>query len=297
MKKTLYIINPASNGCAGLKVWETFKSHWTDPIDPAQVVFTERPRHAREIAAECNGYDIIAAVGGDGTVGEVICGIMDRPGEKPRLAVIPCGTGNDVAQNAGIFSVADAATALRTAQSRAFDLIRIDRQGEHRHSFLFANAGFTSIPKMKPWMKRVLGATGAYYLATLLQVLVYRPPHMTLRIDGREQTGPTYMLIAGNAEFAGGGSMRIAPGARTDDGLLNISIIESLSIFKVITKLFSSIADGTHIDEPEVSYFTGRKIEVHSEPPAPLDLDGELFGTTPATFAVCPRAVEIICSA
>lgn len=301
MDKVLYIINPAGNGGAGVKVWEAFKLSWAESIDPAQVIFTERSGHAREIAARCDDCEILAAVGGDGTVGEVISGIMERQEPKPRLAVIPCGTGNDVAQNAGIFSVADAVAALRNGDSRAFDLIRVDRlvdgQDECRHAFLFGNTGFSSIPKMKPWMKRLLGATGAYYLATFLQVLAYRAPHMTVRIDGRERVGQTYMVITGNAEWAAGGCMRICPGARTDDGELNVAIISQASIYRVVTKLFSSIAKGTHINLPEVSYFTGRKIEVHSEPPAVLDLDGELFGTTPATFSICPLALEVMCMA
>jgi len=299
LNKVLYIVNPAGNGGAGMKVWETFKSFWADPIDSAHVVFTERLGHAREIAASCNGYEIIAAVGGDGTVGEVISGIMDRQEPRPRLAVIPCGTGNDIAQNAGIFSVADAAAALHEGQSRAFDLIRVGRpvdgQTEHRHAFLFANTGFSSIPMMKPWMKRLLGATGAYYLAALLQALAYRSPHMVVRVDGKEYVGNTFLVIAGNAERAAGGCMRICPGAITNDGELNISIIKPVSVYKVITQLFPRIAKGTHINAPGISYFTGRKIEVQSEPPAVLDLDGELFGTTPATFSVCPLALGVVC--
>lgn len=296
MNNILYIINPAGNGGAALKAWESFKACCKEPTDPECVAFTNHPGHARELAAGGNGYDVIVAAGGDGTVGEVICGIMDGREPRPRLAVIPCGTGNDVAQNAGIFSITDAATALQEGSARAFDLIRIDRQGEQRHAFLFANVGFSSIPKMKPWMKRLLGSTGAYNLATLLQIIAYRAPHMRVQVDGREHAGKTFMVIAGNAEYAAGGCMRICPGASTDDGELNINIIKSASIYRVVTRFLAGIAKGTHINEPEISYFTGRNIEVQSEPPALLDIDGELFGTTPATITVCPRALNIVCN-
>ncbi|MFC1735081.1 acylglycerol kinase family protein [Candidatus Hydrogenedentota bacterium] len=67
---TLYIINPTSHGGAGARAWEAFQHSWRDPINPAHVVFTERPEHAREIATSVKGYDTITAVGGDGTVGE-----------------------------------------------------------------------------------------------------------------------------------------------------------------------------------------------------------------------------------
>jgi len=294
-----FIINPVGNGGAGLRVWEAFKTAWSEPIAIEQVTFTTHSGHARELAnafAEC---DIIVVAGGDGTVGEVISGIMDRPEPRPKLGIIPCGTGNDIARNADILSLDDAIDALHGAKARSFDLIQIDREThpgpETRYAFLFANAGFSAIPMMKPWMKRLLGATGAYYLSTLLQALVYLPPKMEVSVDGKEFTGELFLVMAGNAEYAGGGSMRIAPDARTDDGQLNISIIQSIPKIKLITQLFSSIADGTHIKEPEVSYFTGKKITVNSEPRVPLDLDGELFGTTPATFSVCPHALKILC--
>ena len=79
MSNILYIINPAGHGGAGKKVWERMQSTLPDRIDPDDVHFTERQGHAREIAAAAEGYDIVAAVGGDGTVGEVLSGIMALP--------------------------------------------------------------------------------------------------------------------------------------------------------------------------------------------------------------------------
>ena len=100
MSKSLYIINPAGHGGVGPRVWEEFKTLWSDLIDPEHIVITERPGHAREIVVSTQGYDIFTAIGGDGTVGEVISGIMEHPEPRPRLAIIPAGTGNDIARNA-----------------------------------------------------------------------------------------------------------------------------------------------------------------------------------------------------
>lgn len=294
MSDVLYIINPAGHGGAGMKAWEAFKASWGKPIDASQVVFTERAGHAEEIAAAAPQHDIIAAVGGDGTVGEVISGIMKRAGEKPKLAIIPCGTGNDIARAAGLLSVDDAAAALHNETPRAFDLVRVEGTAGHRYAFLFGNAGFSCIPMMRPWMKRLLGATGAYYLAVLRQVFAYRAPQMNVRVDDQEYAGETFLVVAGNAEWVSGGSMRLSPGAIPDDGELNVSIIPSFPTTKILTRLFSSIANGTHINEPGVKYITGKKVEVQSEPPAVVDLDGELFGTTPVTFSVAPHAIQIM---
>ena len=354
MNRRLYIINPAGHGGKGTAAWDTFKTLWPDPIDPEHVMITERPGHAREIAACAEGVDTLVAVGGDGTIGEVISGIMDREEPRPNLAVIPTGTGNDIGRSIGVASLVAAVGALQGGQAQGFDLVRIDCQRHgaqaHGYGFLFGTVGFSAISTMRPWMKRLLSAKGSYYLATFLQILTYRAPHMTVQarsVSENPVVGPRasgfgtgkdgeagdigayrrysrtqssretsrskpdrilrqapgdkefkdrmYIVIAGNAEYAGGGGVRMSPDAVTDDGLLNITVIPNRSKLNVITRLFPRIAAGTHINEPGVSYFTGKQMEVHSNPPAVLEVDGDLFGTTPATFTLCEHAIQIIC--
>ena len=142
MSKTLYIINPAGHGGAGMEAWEQFRALWPGEIEAEDVITTERPGHALEIATSASGYDALVAVGGDGTVGEVISGIMDSRGPKAKLAIVPAGTGNDIARNVGIGSVADAVRALRETRSGGFDLVRVecqvDGQPGRRYAFLQA---------------------------------------------------------------------------------------------------------------------------------------------------------------
>jgi len=270
---------------------------WPDKIDPTDAIVTDRPDQAQDIIAESPGYDIFAAVGGDGTVGQVISGIMDKRPQS-RLAIIPAGTGNDIARNVGINSIEDSIAALRGKHKSSFDLIRVDytldEESLHRYAFLSVAAGFSPIPMIRPWMKRLLGPTGAYYLATLLQIIAYHPPRMSIRVDGQDQFGRLWIVIVANAERVSGDSMCIAPGARIDDGVLNISIIPSMSKFKMMTKMLPRVATGDHINEPGVSYLTGKKVEISSTPRAVLDLDGDLYGTTPASFTVHPRALKVV---
>ena len=94
MSKILYIINPFGCGGAGIKVWEKAQSKWPELIDSQNSHITERQGHAREIATSAESYDILAAVGGDGTVGEIMSGIMALSEPRPKLAIIPAGTGN-----------------------------------------------------------------------------------------------------------------------------------------------------------------------------------------------------------
>lgn len=105
--------------------------------------------------------------------------------------------------------------------------------------------------------------------------------------------GHSWLVMVANTEWAGGDGMRIAPGAVPDDALLNITIIPRLSKVKAISKILSKISSGQHLNEPSVSYFTSTKILVESTPPAVLDVDGELVRTTPVTFTVCAKALQV----
>ena len=88
--------------------------------------------------------------------------------------------------------------------------------------------------------------------------------------------------------------MCVAPGALMDDGELNVTVFPVKSKFKMITRLLPKLATGEHIKEPGVAYFPAEKVEIYSDPPAILDLDGDVFGTTPATFTVCPGALQVL---
>ena len=103
------------------------------------------------------------------------------------------------------------------------------------------------------------------------------------------------MVITANVERTSGGSMCLAPGARFDDGELNVSIIPFQTKLRDVPTMLPKVPSGGHVAEPGVMFFPTKRMTVESDPPAVLDIDGDLFGTTPAVFEVCPRAAEIIC--
>ena len=292
------MLNPAGHGGTGLAAWERFLDLWQEPVEPGDVIVTERAGHAREIAASRDDRDLFVAVGGDGTANEIMSGIMTRDEPRPRLAIIPGGTGNDIAREAGIGSIEDSAVALREGRDREFDIIRVTYRASHgeekAYAFLHGIAGFSSIPMVRPWMKRLLGPKGAYYLGTLLQIVAYRPPQMSVVSEHGNYSGRAYIVVAGNAERSSGGGMRLSPGARTDDGEMNVSVIPAQSRLKMTTRMFPKISSGGHVREPGVLYFQAKELTVQSNPPVPLEVDGDMFGTTPVAFRVCPRALRIL---
>mgnify|MGYP001555179885 CR=1 FL=1 len=299
MGDALYIINPAGHGGSGLRTWSQFKALWPDPIDEDDVRVTERSGHAREIAAAAAGYETLVAVGGDGTVGEVISGVMDRSRVRPHIAIVPGGTGNDIARNLGMGTLETAVAALRDGVPRTVDIVdveaRVEGRPEHRFAFLYGAAGFSAIPLVKPWIKRWLGPTIAYNEATLRNILKFQAPIMRVRSRERSFEGRSWMVIAGNAERTTGGSVCMSPGARIDDGLLDVAIYPNRHRLLMLTQLFPKIPTGAQVEEPDVAYFRTARIEVDSDPPSFVDLDGELFGTTPATFTALPGAVNVMC--
>ena len=102
-----------------------------------------------------------------------------------------------------------------------------------------------------------------------------------------------FQACAGNTEFAAGGVMRISPGARPDDSLLNISLVDALGRLQIVRK-FPSILNGRYVEDERVAYFTGKRLEIDAVPPAEIQADGDIIGTTPAAIELLPGALRLV---
>jgi YegS/Rv2252/BmrU family lipid kinase len=289
MGKNLFIVNPGASGGQGEIAWNRFREMWPDTIDPEDVRFTDGPGHATEIAASADGYDILTTIGGDGSVNEIFNGVMKRDGAHPGLAIIPAGTGNDIARTVGLYPLKAAVDALRTGNKRSFDLVRIDGEDNGREfarfAFLSANMGFSGAANIRPWTKRIFGATAAYYLNTI---------NMSVRWQDNQYEGRTWMVMVANVESASGGSMRIAPGASPLDGKLWVTIIEPKSKLNMLFKELPKVASGDHVNSDGFHYFSTPRVEISSDVPAVMDPDGEVEWATSATLSIVPGAVRIL---
>jgi len=300
MNKVLYIVNPTSNGGMGIKVWKRFIALSSTTVSSKDVHFTTHSNHARELAQTAKGYELVVAVGGDGTVGEVISGIManNNPENRPALAVLPAGTGNDIARHVGAFPLQQAISTLQGGEHKTYDLIGIECRGDdgplHRYAFLYATAGFSALVKFKPWMKRYLGPAIGTYLSMILALLDFRPPKMTVSWDGDSYTGPLWMAIAANAESVAGGSIRLAPGSKTDDGKLDLLLIPAKSKPAMLATVLPKIPTGRHIDVAGVQYFQCNTMNVDADRPMLVEVDGDVFGYTPALFSLYPKVLNIL---
>ena len=300
-KRILLIANPASGQHRGERRLAQASERLASLGHAVTAALTESAGHATRLAkSNAPDFEIIAALGGDGTVNEVANGLMAvEPGERPALATLPVGTGNDVALTYGLAHFESAIDALAKGSTRTLDVIRVqlmrDGKSVTRHALLFVAAGFAAevIRKTGPRVKRIFGRRFSYSVGLFRALASFRAPEFSVKWDGGEQSGQMFQVCAGNTEFAAGGVMRISPGARPDDGLLNISLVDALGRLQIVRR-FPSILSGRYVEDERVDYFTGKRLEIDAVPPAELQADGDIIGTTPATIELLPGALQLV---
>jgi len=300
-KRILLIANPASGQHRGERRLAQASERLASLGHAVTAALTESAGHATRLAkSNAPDFEIIAALGGDGTVNEVANGLMAvEPGERPTLATLPVGTGNDVALTYGLAHFESAIDALAKGSTRTLDVIRVqlmrDGKSVTRHALLFVAAGFAAevIRKTGPRVKRIFGRRFSYSVGLFRALASFRAPEFSVKWDGGETSGRMFQVCAGNTEFAAGGVMRISPGARPDDGLLNISLVDALGRLQIVRR-FPSILSGRYVEDERVDYFTGKRLEIDAVPPAELQADGDIIGTTPATIELLPGALQLV---
>jgi diacylglycerol kinase (ATP) len=300
-KRILLIANPASGQHRGERRLAQASERLASLGHAVTGTLTESAGHATRLAkSNAPDFEIIAALGGDGTVNEVANGLMAvEPGERPALATLPVGTGNDVALTYGLAHFESAIDALAKGSTRTLDVIRVqlmrDGKSVTRHALLFVAAGFAAevIRKTGPRVKRIFGRRFSYSVGLFRALASFRAPEFSVKWEGGEQSGRMFQVCAGNTEFAAGGVMRISPGARPDDGLLNISLVDVLGRLQIVRR-FPSILSGGYVEDERVDYFTGKRLEIDAVPPAELQADGDIIGTTPATVELLPGALQLV---
>jgi diacylglycerol kinase (ATP) len=302
MHPVLLIFNPmADRGRTGQKASDL--RALINQMGGADWQATEYPAHASEIAASAaaRGYHTVAALGGDGTVHEVINGLMRCPPEqRPRLGVVPLGSGNDFAYAVGVPK--DAQTAIQRVfigSPRAVDVALI-RDGTGRSEYWGNSCGMGFDAAINIRSRKIKRLTGfVMYLTATLQsiVLNFEAPHLKVRYDGGALDQPIMLLTVGNGQREGGGFVT-TPAALVDDGLLDFVYIHQISQLRLL-QLLPMVMKGTHVKEADVSVARTTRLVVDSDRALPIHLDGELFAPYEANVRhveveVLPGAVHVL---
>lgn len=300
------IVNP--NACGGKlgQEWGQIALLISQSLGDFEVSFTEKVGDATAITKESltQGYQRIIAVGGDGTLNEVVNGFFtgrDLIQPKAVLSFLMRGTGGDFRKTLGISKdIVPAINAMSHNPIRTIDLGRmtyIDHNNEKQIRYFdnMATIGMGGeVDKRVNRAKHIkkLGGMATFLWATLQTLVLYQNKTIRLKVDEKfDETLKVRLVAVANGQFGGGG-MHIAPQARLDDNLLDIVILGDIGRLRTLLKI-SKVYQGTHVLDPRVKIMQGKIIVAESDEEVLLDVDGEALGKLPATFEIVPAAIRI----
>ncbi len=307
--KTLVILNPSSAGGVTGRRWPEIEAALTRTLGRFEHAPTSRPGDATTFTRDAlrAGYEMIVAVGGDGTVNEIVNGFYD--GEVPTLSdrlpvlgVIPSGSGGDYRRTFGIPDrLSEAVDRLGGRATRTVDLgrVRCSRPGEAAHGVLryFANiASFgvsAEVSRRANMSSKPLGGRLTYFFASISATLAYDRRPVTLLTNG-DAVKQVSLNVGGCCigQYFGGG-MRFAPKAEPGDGQFDVVTIGGRSAISMMS--MTSIYSGKHIDKKGVSSWRAKQVDGTCEGPLPctIEADGEVIGEFPARFELIPGAMRV----
>jgi len=260
-----------------------------------ELVVTAGPNHGVELAREAAlaGFSPIVSAGGDGSISEVVNGLVQAAGGGVAgpLGAIPLGSADDFADMLGMEEEIEAACRVISAgHTRIIDVGCVNGR-------YFDNNSAVGLEPMvtitQAAMRRIKG-TPRYILAALKTILSHKPWHMRLTWDDGEYEGMVALVSVGNSPRTGG-AFWMTPRAEMDDGYLDFIFAGELSRLKLL-RLLPTTFDGSHVERPEVTYLRTTRLTIECDPPTPIQADGELFelSATHVEYTILPGRLEVI---
>jgi YegS/Rv2252/BmrU family lipid kinase len=310
--KPFLVVNPRSANGVTARHFDGIARVVRDAVGDVTHAFTERALHAADLTREAlrAGHDLIVAVGGDGTINEVVNGFFQpaRPGEPPipirpsaALALLPRGTGGDLRRTLGLDGDLRRCAARLKGERAPVDVGRVDYLDDDglAASRYFINVGEVGVGarvvEIANRSSKRLGGKVTFMLASLRALAGWHDLRVGASFDAgpEEELSITTLAIA-NGKYFGGGMM-VAPEARLDDGQFHVTIWSGYRLSDFVLKS-GSMYDGSHVNLKGTRTRTARTVRVEPKGPGPLgiEVDGERLGRLPATFTLIPRALLLV---
>lgn len=278
-----FIVNPTASSGKAKKAIAVIEEDMKSRGISYQVLHTDRPGHATELATEAarrDDCDAVIAVGGDGTAYEVACGLMDSG--KP-MGIIPAGTGNDFIKTIGTPRDVKAALAfILSHQARPIDVGRLNDR-------LFLNVSGTgfdvAVLECMEDVKKVVGGIWPYLVGILRAIFQYKAVHVSWTVDSVTQEQDVLLCAVANGRYIGGG-IPICPDAAPDDGLLDLIVVENKPRWKLPFYL-PGLLMGKVLSFPFTMRQRCREV-VMTSPGMHLNVDGEVQAVDQVRFSVLP---------
>jgi YegS/Rv2252/BmrU family lipid kinase len=292
MRQFTAVVNPTAGAADGAAALLALARHLREAGADLRTEYSRSLAHARELAREAGRRGrIVLAVGGDGIAGGV-GGALSGTGAT--LGIVPAGRGNDFARALGLpRDPADLARILLHAEPRRVDTIEVTSAVHDRTAVLGSvYAGVDALANRHANRSRLLKGSASYYAGGLRAVTTWRPARYRVTVDGAEHPHTGYTVVAANSGFYGSGRV-IAPGARVDDGLLDIVMIEEAPR-RLFFALMNELRTGAHVRRPQVRILRGGEIRIEADREIPYGTDGEVDAVLPVTVRVLPGALRVL---
>lgn len=282
MHEYTFILNPMAGKGAARKADDLLEVLLRNSGLKFRAWHTEAPGHATQLARQATTSHVVA-VGGDGTINEVVNGLA---GTDKIMGIIPTGSGNDFIKSVGIpRSMKKALDVLKAGHVRTIDVGRVQTGQRTNGSIkyaparLFANGvgiGFDAAVARRVSEIKGLRGTALYLLAVLQTLGRYRSPELTVRTDDETWSDRELLIAVGNGPCAGGG-FYLTPEAKVDDGILDVTVIQDVPIVKVL-RLIPGVMAGKPVHNACVRYKKVKELEVSSSEVFSVHADGEIVG-------------------
>ena len=294
MKKYYLTVNPYGGGKKGPKILKDVLPLFKQKNIELNIIETEYAGHNRDLANQLNmdGYDGFCCIGGDGTLNEVINGLLTRKDRlKFPIGLITGGTGNSFMHDLDCLDPIEAANKIISDKRRFIDVFSCNTDGKTFYGFNILGWGIPTDANILADKLRWMGPQ-RYNFASIIEVLRHKKRFARVIIDNNS-IGADFAFIIGCNTIHTGKGMRMAPLARLNDGLIDLIIVRKVSRFKLL-KLFPKVFSGKHIGDPGVDYRQVKQFKIMSEDKSQLNLDGEVLGSTPVEVKILPKEVEIL---
>ena len=292
--KFILTVNPHGGTKKGPQILKKVKPIFEASGTDLFIIETTFAGHAKELANQLDltKYDGFIGIGGDGTLHEIINGMLSCPdGNKIPIGIIPGGSGNSYMHDLNLTDPLKAAKAIIQGNTKFLDTARVEVNHVVKYANNMIGWGLVTDVGKKAEHYRWMG-TNRYTILSVMEVFRHKSRSAALIMDNKKIEDEFTFIIACNSMHVGKG-MKMAPKARLDDGLIDLIVIRAdvsrTRLLQVLPKLF----DGSHINEPEVEYYQTSKFSLIPEMDEILNIDGEIMGSTPIKVEMIPKAFEM----
>ncbi|MAJ45474.1 MAG: hypothetical protein CMF96_12135 [Candidatus Marinimicrobia bacterium] len=289
-------INPHGGSRKGPKLLKKIKPLFDNSNIELNVIETKFAGHAKELTEQLDftGYDGIISIGGDGTLNEIVNGLMFRKDDvNIPIGLIPGGSGNSFMHDLELVNPIDAAKAIINGNKKLVDLAELKINHVTKYAINIIGWGLVTDIANKAEKYRWMG-TSRYTILSALEVFTYKPRPATLVVDDKQIIDDFTFIIACNTIHTGKG-MKMAPSAELDDGLIDLIVVKHKASRLKLLSMLPTVFDGAHIKNPLVEHYKVSKFSLIPQKNEILNIDGEITGSTPIDVRVIPKKITIFC--